>query len=138
RYDAITVTQRVTEYRKVIEEFLHNKNIEGDQRQIRDTIKAFNTFNGEWLLRIIGAKGQYSREKLSVVSAIRYCLAYLDHPDFLWVPISLEEILRVAGAVQLPKEGVFSAKSLGLRGTVSDDLLLIGLDLSSQRQKLHF
>lgn len=138
RYDAITVTQRVTEYRKVIEEFLHNKNIEGDQRQIRDTIRAFNTFNGEWLLRIIGAKGQYSREKLSVVSAIRYCLAYLDHPDFLWVPISLEEILRVAGAVQLPKEGVFSAKSLGLRGAVSDDLLLIGLDLSSQRPKLHF
>lgn len=42
---------------------------------------------------------------------MKYILSALDRENILWVPISLEEILRVAGAVKLTKsEGVFSAK----------------------------
>ncbi|MFK4997004.1 hypothetical protein ACI2OX_03835 [Bacillus sp. N9] len=119
RYDAITVTDKSSQYFAVIKEFLQLKGVEGTAENVDATIKAFNTFNGEWLLRIIGSKGHYDREKLSIISAIKYSLSYLDHPNVLWVPISLEEVLRVAGAVGFNKsEGVFTAKTLALKAVI--------------------
>lgn len=139
RFDAITVTNKSNQYHAVIKEFLQSKNIEIDEKSVEETILAFNTFNGEWLLRIIGSKGQYSREKLSIISAIKYSLSYFDHQDILWVPVSLEEILRVAGAVSLNKtDGIFTAKNLGVKGKHSDDLLLIGLENTDGQLKIHF
>ncbi|WP_144568015.1 DNA phosphorothioation-dependent restriction protein DptH [Neobacillus bataviensis] len=139
RYDAITVTDKSQQYYAVIKEFLNQKEVEGTDENVLSTIKAFNTFNGEWLLRIIGSKGHYDREKLSIISAIKYSVSYFDHPDILWVPISLEEILRVAGAVSLNKsEGIFTAKNLGVKGSHSDDLLLIGLEKNDEGLLLHF
>jgi DNA phosphorothioation-dependent restriction protein DptH len=139
RYDAITVTDKSQQYFSVIKEFLKKKEVSSDEGKVKNTIKAFNTFNGEWLLRIIGSKGHYSKEKLSIISAIKFSLAYFDHPEILWVPISLEEILRVAGAVSLNKsEGVFTAKNLGVKGSHSDDLLLIGLEQRDQQLFMHF
>ncbi|MGE7988525.1 DNA phosphorothioation-dependent restriction protein DptH [Lysinibacillus fusiformis] len=129
KFDAITVTNKSDQYYKVIEEFLNKKEIEGTKENIINTIQAFNTFNGEWLLRIIGTKGYSDREKLSIISAIKYTLAYLNHENIKWVPISLEEILRVAGVFNLSKAGgIFSTKNLGVKGPASDDLLLIGLE----------
>lgn len=139
KYDAITVTNKSDQYYKVIEEFLINKEIEGSKENILNTIQAFNTFNGEWLLRIIGSKGYIDREKLSIVSAIKYSLAILDHPNIKWVPISLEEILRVGGVFNLSKAGgIFSAKNLGITGSTSDDLLLIGIEEHNGEISLHF
>ncbi|WP_179884966.1 DNA phosphorothioation-dependent restriction protein DptH [Bacillus sp. AFS015802] len=139
RYDAITVTDKSNQYYAVIKEFLKQKEVEGTDQNVLSTIKAFNTFNGEWLLRIIGSKGHYDREKLSIISAIKFSVSYLDHPNILWVPISLEEVLRVAGAVSLNKsEGVFTAKNLGVKGSHSDDLLLIGLENNNNDLALHF
>ena len=139
KYDAITVTNKSDQYYKVIEEFLINKEIEGTKENILNTIQAFNTFNGEWLLRIIGSKGYIDREKLSIVSAIKYSLAILDHPNIKWVPISLEEILRVGGVFNLSKAGgIFSAKNLGITGSTSDDLLLIGIEDHNGEISLHF
>ncbi|MDX5476213.1 MAG: DNA phosphorothioation-dependent restriction protein DptH [Bacillaceae bacterium] len=139
RYDAITVTDKSEQYFAVIKEFLAQKDVSGTDENVQNTIKAFNTFNGEWLLRIIGSKGHYDREKLSIISAIKYSLSYLDHPNILWVPISLEEVLRVAGAVSLSKsEGVFTAKNLGVKGSHSDDLLLIGLENHNEELSIHF
>ncbi|MFJ7850010.1 DNA phosphorothioation-dependent restriction protein DptH [Peribacillus sp. NPDC097206] len=139
RYDAITVTDKSQQYFAVIREFLEHKEVKGTKENVHNTIKAFNTFNGEWLLRIIGSKGHYDREKLSIISAIKYSVSYFDHPDILWVPISLEEILRVAGAVSLNKsDGVFTAKNLQVTGSKSDDLLLIGLERSEKELCLHF
>ncbi|KKK39219.1 DNA phosphorothioation-dependent restriction protein DptH [Mesobacillus campisalis] len=138
RYDAITVTDKSAQYYAVIQEFLKQKDIEGTESNVINTIKAFNTFNGEWLLRIIGSKGHYDREKLSIISAIKYAVSYFDHSNILWVPISLEEVLRVAGAVSLNKsEGIFTAKNLGVKGSHSDDLLLIGLEYSSDTMALY-
>ncbi|WP_099353724.1 DNA phosphorothioation-dependent restriction protein DptH [Fredinandcohnia onubensis] len=138
RYDAITVTDKSNQFNSVIKEILVNKDIEVTEENIVNTIKAFNTFNGEWLLRIAGSKGHFDREKLSIISAIKYSLAYFNHPKILWVPISLEEILRVAGAVSLNKrEGVFTAKNLGVTGKHSDDLLLVGLE-HGDTLKLHY
>ncbi|MEY8734200.1 DNA phosphorothioation-dependent restriction protein DptH [Peribacillus frigoritolerans] len=139
RFDAITVTDKSQQYFAVIKEFLEQKNVDGNDENVHNTIKAFNTFNGEWLLRIIGSKGHYDREKLSIISAIKYSVSYFDHPNILWVPISLEEILRVAGAVSLNKsDGVFTTKNLQVKGSKSDDLLLIGLEKSDKELRLHF
>ncbi|MEH6908874.1 DNA phosphorothioation-dependent restriction protein DptH, partial [Neobacillus drentensis] len=139
RYDAITVTDKSEQYYAVIKEFLKQKEVEGKDDNVHNTIKAFNTFNGEWLLRVIGSKGHFDREKLSIISAIKYSVAYFDHPKILWVPISLEEVLRVAGAVGLNKsEGVFTAKNLKVKGSYSDDLLLIGLENDENKLSLHF
>ncbi|MFC0015087.1 MULTISPECIES: DNA phosphorothioation-dependent restriction protein DptH [Allobacillus] len=139
RYDAITVTDKSTQYRKVILEFLKTKNIDIDENKVNHVIRAFNAFNGEWLLRIVGSKGHYDKEKLSIISAIKYAMAFFNHTNILWVPVSLEEVLRVAGAVGLNKgNGVFTAKNLGVKGSHSDDLLLIGLDYKNDKIQLHF
>lgn len=139
RYDAITVTDKSQQYHAVIKEFLKRKDVDGTEENVKNTIQAFNTFNGEWLLRIIGGKGHFSREKLSIISAIKFSLSYFDHREIVWVPISLEEILRVAGAVSLNKaDGVFTAKNLGVKGSHSDDLLLIGLENNNDQLKMHF
>lgn len=138
RYDAITVTNKSNQYYAVIKEFLEQKEVEGNIKNVRNTVKAFNMFNGEWLLRIIGSKGHSSKEKLSIISAIKYAISYLDHPNILWVPISMEEVLRVAGAVGLSQsDGVFTAKNLGVKGAHSDDLLLIGLEQYPDEVTLH-
>jgi DNA phosphorothioation-dependent restriction protein DptH len=138
RYDAITVTDKSQQFNAVIREILKEREIEISEDNIINAIKAFNTFNGEWLLRIVGAKGHFDREKISIISAIKYSLAYFNHPKILWVPISLEEILRVAGAVSLNKrDGVFTAKNLGVTGKHSDDLLLVGLEYG-EKLKLHY
>lgn len=44
---------------------------------------------------------------MSVVSAIKQALLYFENPDVLWVPISMEEIVWVAGSVKLRKKQVF-------------------------------
>lgn len=139
RYDAITVTEKAAQYNNSIKEFLKKHEIEASEDEIKQVIKAFNSFNGEWLLRIIGSKGYFDREKLSIISAIKYALIYFDHPNITWVPVSLEEVLRVAGAVGLNKKnGVFTAKNLGVTGAHSDDLLLIGVENVNNNIKLHF
>lgn len=139
RYDAITVTEKSDQYYAVIKEFLEQKEVSGSIINVQNTIKAFNMFNGEWLLRIIGSKGHYDREKLSIISAIKYAVSYFDHKDITWFPISLEEILRVAGAVSLNKsDGIFTSKNLGISGSQSDDLLLIGLENTEGQISLYY
>lgn len=66
-------------------------------------------------------------------------LAFLKHSDILWVPVSLEEMLRVSGGAGLSKdEGVLSAKNLGFeKGPTSDDLLFIGLNISGDEPKIY-
>ena len=136
KYDTITVTNKSNQYMQIIEEFLENSNLDElnfTEKSIYEVIKIFNSINGEWLLHI-GLNDSTEREKLSVVSAIKYVLSIFDHKDIIWVPISMEEILRVAGNVGLKEtNGLFSVKNLiGKReGKYSDDLLLIGLNITN-------
>lgn len=133
RYDAITVTSRSNQYFEVIKEFFDSLNISSDQgsKTVERTISAFNTINGEWLLKILGNRGYFTEEKLSIIAAIKASLAYFNHERILWVPVSLEEVLRVAGAANLSRmNGVFTAKNLGVSGKYSDDVLLIGLEIN--------
>lgn len=128
-YDAITVTNKYQQFINIVKEYL-NDFVSSNDEEINGAIKAFNSINGEWLLKMVGSKGQFAREKLSIVSAIKYTLGYLEHKNIIWIPISLEEILRVAGAVRLDRSsGIFSAKNLKVKGNISDDLLLMGLEV---------
>ncbi|WP_313489717.1 DNA phosphorothioation-dependent restriction protein DptH [Exiguobacterium sp.] len=148
RYDAITVTNKAGQYQSIVKEFFKANPMihhEPTDQHIVQAIKAFNTINGEWLLEMIrrgiespDKRKHFSREKFSILSAVRYALALFDHPAITWVPISLEEVLRVAGAAGFTRDSVFSAKSLNRSGTHSDDLLLIGLEESVSGLKLHF
>ena len=128
-YDTITVTNRSNQYEMIIKEFLRIHDIEITPEELESLIKMFNTINGEWLLRtIVSNNSNYDREKLSIISAIKYALAILDHPEIIWIPISMEEILRIAGNIKLDKnEGIFSYKIKNEPGVHSDDLLFIGV-----------
>lgn len=129
KYDTITVTNKSTQYEEIIRDFLMSKNVKFSNKidkELNDVIKIFNAVNGEWLLRIISnSEIHYDREKLSIISAIKYCLAILDHEDIVWIPVSMEEILRIAKNVKLNRsEGIFAEL---LKGSYSDDLLFIGV-----------
>lgn len=143
-YDAITVTHKSNQYAMVIKDYLYEKGIFADVSEVHKIIDLFNAINGDWLLRLVSSKrgnkdSTFSREKISIVAAIKFMLAFLRHKDIIWIPISLEEMLRVSGGVGLSRdEGVLSAKNLGFdMGPTSDDLLFIGLDYSKDIPKLY-
>lgn len=139
-YDAITVTRRSKQYKVIVEEFLKSKNIDSTEETVPMVINYFNAVNGDWLLRLISSKSQFPREKLSILSAIKVSLAYFYHPEIIWIPISLEEILRVSGGAGLnQKDGLFTVKNLtGKNDSYSDDLLLIGIQNNNGKVKVHY
>ena len=138
-YDAITVSRKTSQYEFVVKEFLEKHQVEFDgQIDTINIINFFNAINGEWLLKLIRQHSQFPREKLSLLSGIKSSLTFLYHPDIIWVPISLEEILRVSGNAGLNMgEGLFSAKNLGAIGSFSDDLLFIGLEMFEDQLLMH-
>src|SRR5699024_7104250 len=137
-YDAITVTDKANQYFHVIDEFLKSQQIMASQTEIEGIIRTFNTFNGEWLLRAIQNRSYDKREKMSVVSAIKVALNFFDKPNVLWVPLSMEEIVRVTGNVKLSrKSGIFSGKTIGATGNCSDDLLMMGLERIEDKLYVH-
>ncbi|MEK4092857.1 MULTISPECIES: DNA phosphorothioation-dependent restriction protein DptH [unclassified Viridibacillus] len=139
KYDAITVTDKSKQYFNVIDGFLQTQGVSVPEENIDHIIKSFNTFNGEWLLRAVQNQGHDKREKISIVAAIKHALLYFNQTNILWVPISMEEIVRVAGSIRLSrKDGIFSGKTIGKTGNCSDDLLLIGLEQVESNLKLHF
>lgn len=136
-YDDITVTQKSEQYEEIIQEQLKQEGVLAQKKDVRDIISLFNAINGGWMLRLISAKkltgavdSNFSREKMSILSAVKLCMAYYSHKDIVWVPISLEEMLRVSGgAGYSQKDGLLSAKNLGFeKGATSDDLLMVGIE----------
>ena len=136
-YDDITVTQKSEQYEEIIQDQLQQKGVSASKVNVHDIISLFNAINGGWMLRLISAKkltsavdSNFSREKMSILSAVKLCMAYYAHDRIVWIPISLEEMLRVSGgAGYSPKDGLLSAKSLGFeKGPTSDDILLVGIE----------
>lgn len=136
-YDDITVTRKSEQYEEIIQDQLKRKGVMANKQNVHDIISLFNAINGGWMLRLISAKklagavdSNFSREKMSILSAIKLCMAYYSHKDIVWVPISLEEMLRVSGgAGYSQKDGLLSAKNLGFeKGATSDDILMVGIE----------
>lgn len=140
-YDAITVTRKVKQYETIISEFLQEKEVNVDDNAIEQVVNYFNAINGDWLLRLISSKSQFPREKLSILSAIKVALSTLYHPNIVWIPLSLEEVLRVSGGTGLSQsDGLFTVKNLtGTNQSYSDDLLLVGIEERSDKKLyVHF
>ncbi|SDF93503.1 DNA phosphorothioation-dependent restriction protein DptH [Pedobacter terrae] len=137
-FDAITVSNKANQYANLLGNILKRQDVIYNEKDIRKIIDLFNGINGQWLIKMIGRKDDNARkEKMSIPAALKVSLAYFDHPEIIWVPVSLEEILRISGGAGLSqKEGLFSAKNLGAKNEHSDDLLLIGLYQVQGRLKM--
>lgn len=139
-YDAITVTRKSGPYQRVIEEFLTKKGVENAYDYSPAVINMFNAVNGDWLLKLLSSKSYFPKEKISILSAIKLALAEFKKDNIIWVPISLEEVLRVSGGAGLKQsEGFFSAKNLGFdSGATSDDILLVGIETINNEVFVHY
>lgn len=138
-YTSITVTQKSTQYFDVIRDILHRElPFYSGSMDIKRVICDFNAYSGEWLMHFINQK--QLEEKVSLVAAINFCRAYFDkeYKDYTWVPIALDEILRVTGSIGGTLTNVlFSKKVLINRGIIenqnatSDDLLMAGIKVAT-------
>jgi DNA phosphorothioation-dependent restriction protein DptH len=140
-YDAITVTRKSGPYQKVIEDFLAKKGMDNANEYSPEIINMFNAINGDWLLRLLSSKSHFPKEKISILSAIKLALAKFKKDNVIWVPISLEEVLRVSGGAGLKQsEGFLSAKKLGFdnSGATSDDILLIGIEKKEDKTYVNY
>lgn len=145
-YDDITVTKKSKQYSNIIKEQLEQNNIHADNKSMSSIINLFNAINGKWLLKLIynkklygAADSYFSREKLSILSAIKLSLAYNENERIIWIPISLEELLRVSKGLGLSqKDSILSAKNLGFeKGATCDDILLVGIEEINNKLKLY-
>ncbi|MFI3236622.1 MAG: DUF87 domain-containing protein [Lachnospiraceae bacterium] len=128
-YSAITVTKKTDLYKIIMRQYLEDNHVHVTENGIENAIKIFNSINGEWLLKLVESRNQYaSRANISHIAAIKYMLSVLNHEKILWIPISMEEILRVAGTMKLQTETIFSKSDLGIEGVASDDILMIGVE----------
>lgn len=116
-YDAITLTKQTDLYRKVLERDEKGGHIE-----------EFNAFNGEWLLKMITDNANERKAKRGIIGAYKYVNCLLVHSDITWVPLSVAEMIRVAGNIGLKiSESDFSRTVQGYKqGAISDDVLFAG------------
>ena len=139
-YDSITVTRKTKQYENIIQDYLTENGYNAEtHEEVRQMIDMFNAVNGDWLLKLISYKSNFSKEKISIQSAIKLVLAFLKDDNITWIPISLEEILRVSGSVgYAQKDGLFSAKNLGFESApTSDDLLMFGVEKADGNVLVH-
>ena len=131
KYDSITVTKHVDQYENMLRKSYEKYALSEERFQhFNETMMDyFNCLNGSWMLDIVNKTEDQIREKMSIVAASVAMLHFMKRNQNLhWIPVSLEEILRVTGSIGLPQEYIFSKKTLGVKGAMSDDLLMIGLD----------
>lgn len=115
-YDAITVTKQVDLY----------KNVLGNAGN--ELIREFNAFNGEWLLRLITDHSKGKIEKEGIIGAYKIVSALLAQSAITWIPISVAEMIRVAGNIGLAMtDSDFSRHNRKIKkGAISDDILFAG------------
>jgi DNA phosphorothioation-dependent restriction protein DptH len=115
-YDAITVTKQIDLY----------KNVLGNAGN--ELIREFNAFNGEWLLKLITDQSKEKTAKEGIIGAYKVVSTMLAQSDITWVPISVAEMIRVAGNIGLAmSDSDFSRHNKNIRkGAISDDILFAG------------
>lgn len=115
-YDAITVTKQSQLY----------KNVLGAAGE--SLIREFNAFNGEWLLQMVNDRDTEKLGKKGVIASYKIVSAMLSQSEICWVPLSVAEMIRVAGNIGLAmSDSDFSRHNFGLKkGAISDDILFAG------------
>ncbi|WP_335920277.1 DNA phosphorothioation-dependent restriction protein DptH [Shewanella algae] len=116
-YDAITVTAQTELFERVI------------QQDEGGRLNEFNAFNGDWLLKMMTCTAKVNKERKGIIGAYKFIVSLLHQSDITWVPLSVGEMIRVAGNIGLSiSESDFSCKLNGyVKGAISDDVLLVGL-----------
>ena len=135
KYDSITVTKHVDQYENMLRKSYEKYALSEERFQhFNETMMDyFNCLNGSWMLDIVKKSEEQIREKMSIVAASIAMLRFMSrNKNVHWIPVSLEEILRVTGSIGLPQDYVFTKKNLGAKGAMSDDLLMIGLDATDE------
>lgn len=135
KYDSITVTKHVDQYENMLRKSYEKYALSEERFQhFNETMmNYFNCLNGSWMLDIVKKSEDQIREKMSIVAASIAMLRFMSrNKNVYWIPVSLEEILRVTGSIGLPQDYIFTKKSLGAKGAMSDDLLMIGLDVTNE------
>jgi len=121
-YDAITVSKETKLYKDVLEQG------EGG------ITEEFNAFNGEWLLKMLKSDGDARKnendrkEKKGIIGAYKFVNCLLAKSDITWIPLSVAEMIRVAGNIGLRMtDSDFSRNVHGYKsGLISDDVLFVG------------
>lgn len=129
-YDAITVTKKTEQYVGVIAEALTGASHGNIGDNVRDVVDFANAFNGTWLLSFLESRGtQTPRSRMSMLAAVKASMAHYRKEDIIWVPLSLEETLRIStGLKRSAATEINSCKNLGFEvQPTSDDILLVGI-----------
>ncbi len=136
-YSSITVTKKSQQYIDVITAYLKGKLTQyRKDMDIKGVIKNYNAYSGEWLMSFVKNNLIMIDEKISLVSAIRFCRVYFAclMPEYIWIPLALDEILRVTGSIGGTLTNcLFSKKALIEREIIekfsmnSDDILMAGI-----------
>lgn len=141
KYDSITVTRQTKQYDNMLAGYYDSCVTNTSQREtfMNTMMNYFNSLNGSWLLDVIRKTDVQIREKMSIVSACIMMKKFLArNKNVIWIPISLEEILRVTGNIGLEQDSLFSKKALGVKGQMSDDLLMVGVEEVNNEIKLYY
>jgi DNA phosphorothioation-dependent restriction protein DptH len=120
-YDAITVTKQVGLFKNLL-------NLDDCRLKTEKLLSEFNSFNGEWLLKMLTAPATERKEKHGIIGAYKFVSVLLRDSDISWVPLSVAEMIRVSGNIGLKmNESEFSRKIHGYKkGAISDDVLFVG------------
>ena len=142
KYDSITVTKHVDRYKSLILNTFNQGGLTDSldaDKVAKVLLDYFNCLNGQWLLNISKQTDFQVREKLSIVATILAMKTFLGRNEsIIWVPISLDEILRVTGAIGLPKDYLFTKDALKANGKpISDDLLMMGVDVTEATPRVY-
>ena len=138
--ESITVTKHIEQYNNLLFNSLQTfKSAIGTSEVFsRKMISYFNCLNGKWLLDIVRKSELVVREKTSLVATCLVMNHLLKRMDgIIWVPIALDEIMKVTGAVGGSMDGLFTKKDLGIEGVLSDDILMMGLNVENNKVKMY-
>lgn len=130
KLESITVTKHIDQYNNLLFNSLQTfKSAIGTSEVFsRKMINYFNCLNGKWLLEIIRKTDLVIREKTSLVATCLVMDHFLKRTDGItWIPIALDEIMKVTGSIGGTLDGLFSKKDLEIEGPLSDDLLMMGI-----------
>jgi len=133
KYDSITVTRQIDQYANMIRRLYERYHLSESKFATFNCVmsKYFNCLNGNWLLSMVNKTEAQINEKMSLVAASKVMQRFMQrNVGIIWIPVSLEEILRVTGSINLPRHYIFTKEDIGATGAMSDDLLMMGLDAS--------
>lgn len=105
--DAITITSNIDYYKKAIQNKVEALGFSTNVEDLNGVMKLSNILNGEWLLELLSSKKTTTIESINNPLLIRWSTQLLNKENFIWVPVSLHDFMRICESV-----GIKSSKGL--------------------------